>query len=58
MATVKELQEELKKFPEDEDVLITWLGHTDGYYKLKDIGTMKIQDPSDNSESICPVLVF
>ena len=58
MITVKDLQEKLKEFPEDADVLITWLGHTNGYYRLKKMEGMKVQDPSDGSESTCPVLVF
>lgn len=58
MITVKDLKEKLKEFPEDADVLITWLGHTKGYYRLKDMGGMTVQDPSDGSESTCPVLVF
>lgn len=56
--TVKNLIEELKKFPEDADVLITWLKHANGYHRLKYIGGMKVQNPSDGSESTCPVLVF
>lgn len=58
MITVKDLQEKLKEFPEDADVLITWVGHTSGYYRLKEIGGMKVHGPSDGSESTCPVLVF
>lgn len=58
MITVKDLQEKLKEFPEDADVLITWLGHTNGYCKLKEIGGMMVQNPSDSSESTYPVLVF
>lgn len=56
--TVKNLIDELKKFPEDADVLMTELKHTNGYHKLKYIGGMKAQDPSNGSESTCPVLVF
>lgn len=56
--TVKNLIDELKKFPEDADVLITELKHTDGYHRLKYIGGMKVQDSSGGSESTCPVLVF
>lgn len=56
--TVKNLIDELKKFPEDADVLITELKHTNGYHRLKYIGGMKAQDPSNGSESTCPVLVF
>lgn len=56
--TVKNLIEELKKFPEDADVLITWLGHTNEYYRLKYIGEMRAQDPSNGSKPTCPVLVF
>lgn len=58
MITVKDLQEKLKEFPEDADVLITWIGHTKGYYRLKDMEGMKVQDFSNGSESTCPVLVF
>ena len=58
MMTVKNLIDELKKFPEDADVLITELKHTNGYHRLKYIGGMKIQNPSNSSESTCPVLVF
>lgn len=58
MMTVKNLIDELKKFPEDTDVLITELKHTNGYHRLKYIGGMKVQDPSNGSESTCPVLVF
>ena len=56
--TVKNLIYELKKFPEDADVLITELKHTNGYHRLKYIGGMKVQDHSNGSESTCPVLVF
>lgn len=31
---VKELIDEFKKFPEDADVLMTELKHTNGYYRL------------------------
>ena len=55
---VKELIDELKKFPEDADVLMTELKHTNGYHRLKYIGEMKVQDPSDGSEPTCPVLMF
>lgn len=59
MITVKNLIEKLKEFPKDSDVLVTWIGHTQGYYKLKDMGGMKVQDPENNSvEYRCPVLVF
>lgn len=58
MMTVKNLIDELKKFPEDADVLITELKHTNGYHRLKYIGGMKVQDPSGGSKSTCPVLVF
>lgn len=58
MMTVKNLIDELKKFPDDADVLMTELKHTNGYHRLKYIGEMKVQDPSGGSESTCPVLVF
>ena len=58
MMTVKDLIDELKKFTEDADVLITELKHTNGYHRLKYIEEMKVQDPSNGSESTCPVLVF
>lgn len=55
---MKDLQEKLKEFPKDEEILITPIRQSNGYYKLKDVGKMKVQDPSNGSESICPVLVF
>lgn len=55
MMTVKELQEELKKFPEDTDILMTDLNK--GYFMIGKVGRMKVQNPSDNSESWCPVLM-
>lgn len=58
MMTVKDLIERLKEFPEDSDVLITWTRHTHGYYRLKDVGNMKTQDPDNGAESKCPVLVY
>ena len=58
MITVKDLQEKLEEFPKDEEILIAPIRQSNGYYKLKDVGKMKVQDPSNGSESICPVLVF
>lgn len=58
MITVKDLQEKLKEFPEDADVLMAELKHTNGYHRLKYIGEMRVQNPSNGSESTYPVLVF
>lgn len=55
---VKELIEELKKFPEDADIIVTSTKHK-GYNVISSVGTMRtIETEKDNAEVICPVLIF
>lgn len=55
---VKELIEELKKFPEDADIIVTSTKYK-GYYIISSIGTMKtVETEKNNAETICPVLIF
>lgn len=55
---VKELIEELKKFPEDVDVIVTSTKYK-GYHTISSIGAMKtVETEENNTETICPVLIF
>ena len=61
---VKELIEELRKFPEEADVIITGIKHKQGYHSLNSIGTMRsipmenIRTGIDCTGIDCPVLIF
>ena len=55
---VKELIEELKKFPEDADVIVTSTKYK-GYNVISSVGAMRtVETEKDTAEIICPVLVF
>ena len=55
---VKELIEELKKFPEDADVIVTSTKYK-GYNVISSVGDMRtVETEKDTAEIICPVLVF
>lgn len=55
---VKELIEELKKFPEDADVIVTSAKYK-GYNVIPSVGAMRtVETEKDNAETICPVLIF
>lgn len=55
---VKELIEELKKFPEDADIIVTSTKHK-GYNVISSVGAMKtVETEKNNAEIICPVLIF
>ena len=55
---VKELIEELKKFPEDADVIVTSKKYK-GYNVISSVGAMRtVETEKDNAEIICPVLIF
>lgn len=54
---VKELIEELKKFPEDADIIVTT--KYKGYNVISSVGAMRtVETEKDNAETICPVLIF
>lgn len=55
---VKELIEELKKFPEEADVIVTSAKYK-GYNVISSVGAMRtVETEKDNAEIICPVLIF
>lgn len=55
---VKELIEELKKFPEEADVIVTSTKYK-GYNVISSVGAMRTVEPEkNNAETICPVLIF
>lgn len=55
---VKELIEELKKFPEDADVIVTSTKYK-GYNVISSVVAMRTVEPEkNNAETICPVLIF
>ena len=55
---VKELIEELKKFPEDADIIVTSTKYK-GYNTISSVGAMRtVETEKNNSEIICPVLIF
>lgn len=55
---VKELIEELKKFPEDADIIVTSAKYK-GYNVISFVGAMRtVETEKDNAEIICPVLIF
>lgn len=55
---VKELIEELKKFPEDADIIVTSAKYK-GYNVISSVGAMRtVETEKDNAEIICPVLIF
>lgn len=54
---VKELIEELKKFPEDADIIVTT--KYKGYKAISSVVAMRTVEPEkNNAETICPVLIF
>lgn len=55
---VKELIEELKKFPEDADIIVTSAKYK-GYNVISSVRAMRtIETEKNNAETICPVLIF
>ena len=55
---LKEIIEELKKFPEDADIIVTSTKHK-GYNTISSVGAMRtVETEKNNSEIICPVLIF
>lgn len=55
---VRELIEELKKFPEDADIIVTSEKYK-GYNVIFSVGAMRtVETEKDNAEIICPVLTF
>lgn len=55
---VRELIEELKKFPEDADIIVTSEKYK-GYNVISSVGAMRtVETEKDNTEIICPVLTF
>lgn len=55
---VRELIEELKKFPEDADIIVTSEKYK-GYNVISSVGAVRtIETEKDNAEIICPVLTF
>lgn len=54
---VKELIEELKKFPEDADIIVTT--KYKGHKAISSVVAMRTVEPEkNNAETICPVLIF
>ena len=54
---VKELIEELKKFPEDADIIVTT--KYKGYKVISSVVAMRtVELEKNNAETICPVLIF
>lgn len=54
---VKELIEELKKFPEDADIIVTT--KYKGYSVVSSVVAMRtVETEKINTETICPVLIF
>lgn len=55
---VKELIEELKKFPEDANIIVTSAKYK-GYNAISSVGAMRtVETEKNNAEIICPVLIF
>lgn len=55
---VKELIEELKKFPENADIIVTSEKYK-GHYVISSVEHIRtINTEKDNAEIICPVLTF